>query len=125
MYIIGLGTATPAQRYTQDECFQALAASDLYQTLTVRSQTILRKVLNGTSGIATRHLALNPLNEFIQFNPDALHKRFLRHAPALATEAARRALADAHMDVHQVDAVIISTCTGYLCPGLSSYVIEQ
>ena len=125
MHIIGLGTATPAQRYTQDECLQALAASDLYQSLSSRSQSLMKKVLNGSSGIATRHLVLNPLNEFIQFNPDALYKRFLQHAPALATEAAQRALADAHIDVHQVDAVIISTCTGYLCPGLSSYVIEQ
>jgi len=124
MYIIGLGTATPAQRYTQDECLQALAASDLYQTLSVRSKTILRKVLNGTSGIATRHLVLNPLNEFIQFNPDALHKRFLQNAPTLAIKAARRALANANVDAHQIDAVIISTCTGYVCPGLTSYVIE-
>ena len=125
MYINGIGTATPAQRYTQDECLQALAASDLYQTLSARSHTILRKVLNGGSGIATRHLVLNPLNEFINFNPDALHKRFLQHAPALAIKAARRALVDANVDARQVDAVIISTCTGYLCPGLSSYVIEQ
>ena len=125
MYITGLGTASPAQRYTQGECFQALAASDVFQGLSARSQTLMKKVLNGSSGIATRHLVLNPLNEFIQFNPDALHKRFLQNAPALATEAARRALAEANVDAGQIDAVIISTCTGYLCPGLSSYVIEQ
>jgi len=61
----------------------------------------------------------------MQFNPDALHKRFKLHAPALATDAARRALADAHVDATQIDAVIVSTCTGYMCPGLSSYVIEK
>jgi alkylresorcinol/alkylpyrone synthase len=125
MYIIGIGTATPAQRYTQDECSQALAACDLVKSLSTRSQSLLKKVLNGSSGIATRHLALDPLNEFINFNPDALYKRFLQNAPTLATEAARRALADANVDASQIDAVIISTCTGYVCPGLSSYVIEQ
>ena len=125
MHIIGLGTATPAQCYTQNECLQALTASDLVRKLSARSQTLLKKVLNGSSGIATRHLALDPLNEFIQFNPDALYQRFLQHAPALATTAATRALADAQVDASQIDAVIISTCTGYLCPGLSSYVVER
>ena len=125
MYITGLGTATPPHRYTQDECQQALMDCDLVQSLSTRSQSLLKKVLNGSSGIATRHLALDPLNEFIQFNPDALHKRFILHAPALATEAARRALADAGIDARHIDAVIISTCTGYMCPGLSSYVVER
>jgi alkylresorcinol/alkylpyrone synthase len=34
-------------------------------------------------------------------------------------------LADAGADAGQIDAVIISTCTGYLCPGLTSYVSER
>jgi len=54
-----------------------------------------------------------------------LHARFSRHAPALATQAAERALADAGLRPHEIDAVIISTCTGYLCPGLTSYVSER
>jgi alkylresorcinol/alkylpyrone synthase len=47
------------------------------------------------------------------------------HAPALATEAARRALKNAGCQPEEMDMVIISTCTGYLCPGLTSYVTEQ
>ncbi len=39
--------------------------------------------------------------------------------------AARRALANASLDAGEIDAVLISTCTGYLCPGLTSYVSEQ
>lgn len=126
MYITGLGTATPSQCYTQGECLEAFSASDLYRNLSARSQTLLKKILgNGSSGIYTRHLALDPLQEFIEFNPDALYRRFLRHAPALASESARRALADARLHAGEIDAVIVSTCTGYLCPGLSSYVVER
>ncbi|MGH8119584.1 MAG: type III polyketide synthase [Gammaproteobacteria bacterium] len=126
MHIIGLGTAAPEQRYTQQQCLQALASSDLYRKLSLRSQTLLKKVLgNGSSGIIARHLVLDPLNEFVHFNPDALYQRFLKHAPALATRAAACALADAGVTADQIDAVIISTCTGYLCPGLSSYVVER
>ena len=42
----------------------------------------------------------------------------------LATQAAERALKDSGLDATQIDAGIISTCTGYLCPGLTSHVIE-
>jgi predicted naringenin-chalcone synthase len=43
----------------------------------------------------------------------------------LAARAAERALADAHVESKSIDAVIVSTCTGYLCPGLTSYVGER
>jgi alkylresorcinol/alkylpyrone synthase len=33
-------------------------------------------------------------------------------------------LSDAHVNSCDIDAVVVSTCTGYLCPGLSGYVIE-
>jgi alkylresorcinol/alkylpyrone synthase len=54
-----------------------------------------------------------------------MHVRFTQNAPALAAQAAERALAAARLTPAQVDAVIISTCTGYLCPGLTSYVSQR
>src|SRR5208283_1204349 len=99
--------------------------SACYRQLTPRSHAILKKVLGGDNGIAARHLALEPLSEVFDRTPDALQARFARHAPALATEAARRALNDADCAPEEMDAVLISTCTGYLCPGLTSYVSEQ
>jgi len=45
--------------------------------------------------------------------------------PALAAAAAQRALQDAGCAPADIDAVLISTCTGYLCPGLTSYVSER
>ena len=125
MFVSGLGTATPPDRYTQRECYDALEASDQFATLNPRSRAILRKVLLGENGIATRHLALNPLADAFQLNPDALHSRFAQQAPTLATQAAERALADAGCTAKDMDAVVISTCTGYLCPGLTSYVSER
>src|SRR5205807_6964862 len=71
------------------------------------------------------HLALDPLTEAFDLNPEALHARFVRHAPALATQAATGALTDAGLGPDDFDALIISTCTGYLCPGLTSYVSER
>ena len=46
-------------------------------------------------------------------------------AKMFATEAAQRALKNADCPPEEIDAVLVSTCTGYLCPGLTSYVSEQ
>jgi alkylresorcinol/alkylpyrone synthase len=124
MFFSGLGTATPATRYAQSECWDALVASNHLATLNSRAQAILRKVLRGNNGICSRFLAFNDLSEAFELSPDALDARFAKHAPAVASQAARRALIDAGITTREIDAVIISTCTGYLCPGLSSYVSE-
>lgn len=81
--------------------------------------------MGAENGIATRHLALTNLAEAFDLTPDALHARFAQHAPDLAAQAAERGLAAAQLTPSQVDAVLISTCTGYLCPGLTSYVSER
>jgi predicted naringenin-chalcone synthase len=125
MFITGLGAAVPAQRYAQGACWEALLQSALYHRLQPRSRAILKKVLNGSSGIATRHLALENLSQAFDLTPDVLHARFSRNAPVLAAQAAEHALINAGIQSGEVDALIISTCTGYLCPGLTSYVAER
>ncbi|HUO67176.1 MAG TPA: 3-oxoacyl-[acyl-carrier-protein] synthase III C-terminal domain-containing protein, partial [Gammaproteobacteria bacterium] len=36
-----------------------------------------------------------------------------------------KALRDARLAPRDVDGLVVSTCTGYLCPGLSGYVVER
>ena len=125
MFITGLGTAVPPQCYAQQAGWEAFAQSTLFHRLQPRSRAIIRKVLNGSSGIATRHLALDSLDQAFELTPDVLHARFTRNAPLLATQAAERALANSGNQPGEIDALVISTCTGYLCPGLTSYVAER
>jgi predicted naringenin-chalcone synthase len=125
MFIVGLGTAAPLQRYAQQDCWDALQSSPQFPKLKPRSHAILKKVLRGENGIAARHLALNSLAEIFDLTPDVLQTRFGKHAPALATQSAKRALKNANCDAKEIDAILISTCTGYLCPGLTSYVSEN
>ncbi|HUC86472.1 MAG TPA: 3-oxoacyl-[acyl-carrier-protein] synthase III C-terminal domain-containing protein [Candidatus Acidoferrales bacterium] len=125
MFIVGIGTATPPNRYSQQECWTTLKASARFREFTPRSQAILKKVLTGDNGIVTRHLALENLEQAFEITPDVLHARFIEHAPRLATQAGERALADAKIDANEIDALLISTCTGYLCPGLTSYASER
>jgi alkylresorcinol/alkylpyrone synthase len=125
MFIAGLGTAVPSQRYTQRECWEAFQKFSRLRRLKPRSRAILKKVLCSENGIASRHLALKPLAEVFEMTPNALQARFTEHAPALAVQAAKRALRDAAISAKEIDAILISTCTGYLCPGLTSYVSER
>src|SRR5436190_1057940 len=125
MFICGLGTAAPPQRYTQKECWDVFELSPLSRQLTPRSRAIVRKILTGNNGISTRHLALDNIEQAFELTPDVMHSRFTTHAPALATEAARSAMADSGTSPAEIDALIISTCTGYICPGLTSYVSQQ
>ena len=125
MFIAGLGIAVPEQRYTQGDCWHALQACPQFSTLADRSRALLKKVLLGSSGVATRHLALDSLEKAFDLSPDILHRRFAEHAPALGQSAAENALRQAALRPQDVDALIVSTCTGYLCPGLSSYISER
>ncbi len=125
MFITGLGTSAPPHRYTQADCWVALQDSSRFWKLSSRSRAILRKVLTTSNGIGTRHFALEKLDHAFDLTPDALHARFTTTAPVLATQAAERALANSETTPAQIDAVLISTCTGYLCPGLTSYVGER
>jgi predicted naringenin-chalcone synthase len=125
MFIRGVGSAAPITRYTQAECWAVLQDSEAFARLAPRSRALLRKVFTGGNGIETRALALDPLTDAFDLTPNALHRRFETNAPVLATEAARHALKDASVSADEIDAILVSTCTGYLCPGLSSYVSEQ
>jgi alkylresorcinol/alkylpyrone synthase len=124
MFLAGLGTAVPPRSFTQAECWEALQRVDRPE-LTPRTRAILQGILTHDNGIRRRSLALDTLDESFDIDPDTLHRRFARHAPALASEAALRALEEAALEPREIDAVVVSTCTGYLCPGLTSYVAER
>jgi len=124
MFIHSLGFAVPDRSFAQAEVLQALEVDPTFATLTEKSRNLLRKVLSGKNGIERRYLALDEVREAFDFRPDAMMARFRKFAPALAAQAARRALEKAHLQPHQIDALWVATCTGYLCPGLSSYVAE-
>lgn len=124
MFIIGIGTAVPTARYSKSQCWDAFASSDWFERLGSRARTVAKAVLQRDNGIETRHLALNSLDEVFHIEPDVLNARFLSNAPLLASKAGLSAIDFSGLDRSEIDAVVISSCTGYLCPGLSSYVIE-
>ena len=125
MFLTGLATAVPPHRFTQGECWAAIQNAPQFPQLNPRARALLKKVLAGENSVESRHFALSNLAEVFTLTPDALHARFEEHAPALAVQSAERALAAARLTPRDMDAVLVSTCTGYLCPGLTSYVSER
>jgi len=125
MFFVGLGTAAPAQRYTKADCWDVLRNGPGWPLLDRRGQRLLERVLTRENGMEARHLSVERLEDALRIDPDTLQARYAEHAPRLACEAAKNALADAGLAPADIDAVIVSSCTGYLCPALSSYVVER
>jgi alkylresorcinol/alkylpyrone synthase len=125
MYLHAVGTAVPERRYTKEDCWQSFSTSDWFDRLSPRSRAIAGAVLRRENGIDARWLAVDSLEEVFDIDADTLHRRFERHAPRLAGAAARVALARSAVEYRAIDAVIVTTCTGYLCPALSGYVVEM
>lgn len=125
MFLNGIGTAAPPARYTKLDCWEAFRRSDWFERLSQRTRALVRAILLSENGMEARRLAVGSLEEAFRIDPDTLHRRFLETAPELASRAAAAALDNAGLTAREIDAVVVSTCTGYLCPGLSGYVIER
>jgi predicted naringenin-chalcone synthase len=125
MFLNAIGTALPEKCYSKDACWAAFKASDWFGRLDARSHAIAKLVLTRNNGIEERWLSVDSLDEVFAIDPDVLHRRFAAHAPQLASAAGLSGLRTAGIRADQIDAVIVTTCTGYLCPALSGYVIEQ
>jgi predicted naringenin-chalcone synthase len=125
MYVNGIGTAAPPSRYTKLDCWEAFRRSEWFERLQERTRALARAILLGENGMEARRLAVSSLDEAFRIDPDTLQRRFLATAPQLAARAGAAALDQAGLRADDIDAVVVSTCTGYLCPGLSGHVIER
>jgi alkylresorcinol/alkylpyrone synthase len=99
--------------------------SEARQRLNRRSVLTLQAILRHDRGISTRHFAMADIERVFSLTPDELNEGFRLEAPRLAARALASALTQAGLGAGQVDALLICTCTGYLCPGVTSYVAEQ
>lgn len=125
MFLQALATAVPAATFTQQQCWDVGRDAPALRRISRRSQLILRSILTGDSGIDTRHFALSDIAHAYDLTQDELNAGFRREASRLAGEALIKALGQAGVAPDQLDALFVCTCTGYLCPGVSSYLAEQ
>src|SRR5690606_33151600 len=105
-------------------CLEIFRASPAPAALSARSVKVVEAVLGGSSGIDTRHFALPP-GELFAADAGTLNRAFEREAPALAADALAKACGQAGTPASEIDALFVCTCTGYLCPGVSSHLAER
>ena len=123
MFLESLASAFPAHVVSQNACWEMLDGSGALERLRPRSRDLIEKILLGNSGIATRHFAQDDLPRVLSLDAEGLHREYEKAAPALAASALASALAKSR--VAELDALFVCSCTGYLCPGVSSYVAER
>jgi len=121
MYLKALRSAFPGRPFSQREVWECLRGSALMDAVGRRERRILEAVLTGESGIETRHFAVPPPGLF-ELGAGELNAAFEREAPALGMRALEAGLCDAGLSAGDLDALFVCTCTGYLCPGLSSHL---
>lgn len=125
VYLHALTTAVPPASLSQPECWEIISRSTARERLSKRSRLILHSILRGEHGIAHRHFAAPDIERIFEQGPGELNAIFRAEAPKLAGRALSTALEQAGVAPAQLDALLVCTCTGYLCPGLTSYVSEQ
>ncbi len=126
MYLRSIATAVPPHSFTQESCWAAMQAGNLLSQLKPRSAALIEKVLTqGTSGIERRNLALDRIEHSFEQSAEELNRAFEQEAAPLASRALLDSLQKSGHVAQDIDALFVCTCTGYLCPGVSSYLAEQ
>jgi len=124
--ILSIGTAVPP--FSIDQKTAASLVTEHYgDILRPRSLEVMRKVLEHPS-IKKRYISVDNLAELITFkheDPDTRIKRFTKWGTKLGTDAALQAMEKAGVSAEDISVLVVNTCTGYICPGLSSYIMES
>lgn len=118
---LAIGTANPPRKTTQKESLQFV----LDHFGASKRAEILYKKFMGHSSIQTRYFALDKLEDILDQDHDRIHARYQKSITSMAAQALDHALTKAKISPQQIDFLVAATCTGYLCPGISSYVTEQ
>lgn len=116
-----LGTANPPLYTTQREAFDFFR---MHFNLAPEEEKLYRRLLL-ESPIRGRYVGMDRIEDVCETDPDRLNARFLKYARQTAAAAATQALEEARVSPHEIGGVVVNTCTGYLCPGLTSYLAED
>ena len=76
-------------------------------------------------GIHRRYFAWDDPRVLLLETPDEKMQRFERSAVDLSVDAVQKIFDKKKYLAQDIDAVFVCTCTGYLCPGLSTYVSQR
>ncbi|MGD9200626.1 MAG: 3-oxoacyl-[acyl-carrier-protein] synthase III C-terminal domain-containing protein [Chitinispirillia bacterium] len=123
--IITIGTSLPSFILKQDTA-DSLLTEHYGDILSKRGMDVMHQILSHP-GITKRHVAVNNIEELLSIkneNMDFRIQRFSSWAVKLSKEAIEKALVKANKPASDIKGLVVNTCTGYICPGISTYLIE-
>ncbi|MCB9799506.1 MAG: hypothetical protein H6757_01965 [Candidatus Omnitrophica bacterium] len=113
-------TDNPEKQWSQDAILEHLLRT---KKISSREQIFYKRFLSDGS-IATRHFGLKTLDQTYDETADEAIQRFERVATQIGSQALKKCLARAGKTPVEIDGLVVTTCTGYLCPGLTSYIAQ-
>ncbi len=125
MFLRSLASARPPLRLPQSASWDILKGCAAVNRLRPRARDLLERLFLGDSGIETRDFAAENLEALADGDAEFLSKSFEREAPQLGAQALASACAKAAVQPSEIDALLVCTCTGYLCPGPTSHIAER
>jgi predicted naringenin-chalcone synthase len=111
--ILGIGTATPPIRLTQEQSFHAAG----YQTERIRR-------IFANSDIEYRHFYFGGTPN-LEETSDQQNQRYVSGAIKTGCRAILNCVESAGMTVKDVDFLAVCTCTGYVCPDVGSRLVAH
>ena len=118
--ITGIFTVNPSLKLSQSQSLKILKRERKLS----RRETILYGRFLSDEGIKTRTFAVRKVRDFFVQDQDRLIQRYKKEAVALSVASLKGCLSQSCLRPDQIDALMAVSCTGYLCPGLSSYIVE-
>ena len=111
--ILGIGTATPPIRLTQEQSFHAAG----YETERIRK-------IFANSDIEYRHFYFGGTPN-LEETSDQQNQRYVSGAIKTGCRAILNCVESAGMTVKDVDFLAVCTCTGYVCPDVGSRLVAH
>lgn len=137
-FVHGIGTASPPNAISQEQAAEMASRYGCSTDEQVRQLKALHRLTRvrtrhsvvldaGTGGGGARQSFFPPMRDAGDRGPTTAERmaRYERDAPALATAAARSALADAGRDPREVTHVVSVSCTGFAAPGFDLGLVRQ
>lgn len=122
-HIASVAVATPPCRLDQAET-ERLIQHYYKGRLSSRSLSLI-KTLFAHPSIKRRSFAVERPEVLVDEDLDARMARFTHWSIELSSQAIRQALTQAGIAIADVEGLVVNTCTGYICPGISTYLIEK
>jgi predicted naringenin-chalcone synthase len=121
--IAALDFALPPLKVPQSEAGEFLLHH--YQPLLKPASVRVMERVFAHPSIQSRNFALDRKEMILETDPDRRVERFTRWGVELGAEAIEKALQSRGCRASDLSAIVVNTCTGYICPGLSTYLIDK